>query len=298
MSDAGARRTPVVGLGSSPPRQGSLAATAQAVADALADDHGSSDQLGVALTLAASLRAEVELAEARLITKARAAGKTWAEIADLLGLRSKQAAEQRYLRRMRTGARDHGVTPTGQVDADQRATVSSPRPTARRNEPVEVPARGDSSAHAVNNPLTLGTAERTEAAGRPGSGAVARSAARQASGEKPAREPVIREDSTYQLARLGEGRWAVMVDGEKAGTIRRQYEPRARRMAAWEPVTLVGNPVRCLGPHATKSGYARTRDAAAAELLGHIVRRQREARKRRRAGRVSKALARAVRAPD
>ena len=298
MTDASARRTPGVGLGSSPPRQESLAATAQAVADAVADDHGSSDQLGVALTLAASLRAEVELAEARLITKARAAGTTWAEIADLLGLRSRQAAEQRYLRRMRTGARDHGVTPTGHVDAGQRATVASPRPPARRNEPVEVPARGGSSAHPVNNPLTLDTAERTEPAGRPGKGAVARSAARQVSREKPAREPVIREDSTYELARLGDGRWAVMVDGERAGMIRRAYEPRALRMAAWEPVTLLGIPVRCLGPHATKSGYARTRDAAALELLGHIVRRQREVRKRRRAGRVSKALARADRGAD
>ena len=273
----------VGGLGGGPPRSGSLTAAAQAVEDAVADDHLTSDQLGIVLTLAARLGAEVEVAEAHLITKARAAGTTWAEIANLLGLRSKQAAEQRYLRRMRTSTHDGGIVPTGTSDADQRTTASSPRRGARRDQPSE----------SVNTSLTLGPAESTDAAAPSGNGAVARSAVRTTSGGKATRVPVIREDSTYELTRLGEGRWAVMVNGRKVGEIQRRYEPRARHSAAWEPLTTPGLfPVRCLGQHATTSGYGRTRDAAAVELLGHILRSQREAQRRQRADRISKALAR------
>ena len=164
---------------------------------------------------------------------------------------------------------------------------SSPDHAARRTGPAEVPAGGTRSARGVNKWLTPSAAQTPKHAGRPPARvAVARPAGRSARDPAIAAEPVIRTNSDYELARVGDGYWAVMVDGTKAGTVRRAYEPRALRTAVWEPVTLVGVPVRCLPPAATTSGYARTRDAAVLELLGDILRRQRAMRKRRRAARI------------
>ena len=254
---------------------------AQAVTDAAADDPGTGGQLEAALTLTARLRAEVDLTEARLVTTARAAGKTWAEIAAILGLRSRQAAEQRYQRRTRAGADAGEVLPT--IEAGRW----SPDHAVRHTGPSDAPAGDTRSARGVNKLLTAGPAEITDHAVRhPAKVAVARSAGASVRNRAIATEPVIRTNSDYDLARVGDGYWAVMVDGTKAGTVRRAYEPRALRTVVWEPVTLVGVPVRCLPPAATTSGYARTRDAAALELLGDILRRQRAMRKRRRAARI------------
>jgi hypothetical protein len=52
--------------------------------------------LAAALTLLAAGRAELDQLEAGLLFVARAEGMTWAQIADALGLRSAQAAQQRH----------------------------------------------------------------------------------------------------------------------------------------------------------------------------------------------------------
>lgn len=59
-----------------------------------------------ALTLVADLRADLDRAEQRLIERARAGGASWRDIAGALGLRSRQAAEQRWLRSRAAATRD------------------------------------------------------------------------------------------------------------------------------------------------------------------------------------------------
>jgi hypothetical protein len=54
--------------------------------------------VNTSLTLVGGLRRDLDRIEHRLIGLARGAGASWQEIADSLGLRSRQAAEQRYLR--------------------------------------------------------------------------------------------------------------------------------------------------------------------------------------------------------
>ena len=54
--------------------------------------------VNASLTLVGGLRRDLDRIEHRLIGMARSAGVGWQEIADSLGLRSRQAAEQRYLR--------------------------------------------------------------------------------------------------------------------------------------------------------------------------------------------------------
>lgn len=54
--------------------------------------------VNASLTLIGGLRHDLDRAEHRLIGLARSTGAGWQEIADSLGLRSRQAAEQRYLR--------------------------------------------------------------------------------------------------------------------------------------------------------------------------------------------------------
>lgn len=54
--------------------------------------------LNAALTLLESARAEVDALEAGLLFVARAEGLTWPEIAEPLGVRSPQAAQQRFER--------------------------------------------------------------------------------------------------------------------------------------------------------------------------------------------------------
>lgn len=63
-------------------------------------DTGEADpwMLDIAMRLLGSARLEVDLAEEALIDRARAQNMSWATIAQSLGLGSRQAAEQRYLR--------------------------------------------------------------------------------------------------------------------------------------------------------------------------------------------------------
>lgn len=61
-----------------------------------------------ALRLLAGLRAELDAAERRLIEAARDRGASWARIATSLGLSSRQAAEQRWLRLSAGPTRDPG----------------------------------------------------------------------------------------------------------------------------------------------------------------------------------------------
>ncbi|MEV6930048.1 DNA-binding protein [Dactylosporangium sp. NPDC051485] len=56
------------------------------------------DDLLAAITLLASARAELDQLEAGLLFVARAEGLTWAQVAQPLGLRTAQAAQQRHER--------------------------------------------------------------------------------------------------------------------------------------------------------------------------------------------------------
>ncbi|MBF9128402.1 DNA-binding protein [Plantactinospora sp. S1510] len=56
------------------------------------------DELLAAITLLAAARAEVDQLEAGLLFVARAEGLTWAQVAQALGLRTAQAAQQRHER--------------------------------------------------------------------------------------------------------------------------------------------------------------------------------------------------------
>lgn len=53
-----------------------------------------------------AVRSDLDRTERRLIEEARARGRTWPEIASALGLRSRQAAEQRWLRLCADANRD------------------------------------------------------------------------------------------------------------------------------------------------------------------------------------------------
>ncbi|GAB94738.1 hypothetical protein BJY21_000121 [Kineosphaera limosa] len=59
---------------------------------------GALSQVEAALGLLESARSDLEALETALLFTARAEGLTWARIAELLGLRSAQAAQQRYQR--------------------------------------------------------------------------------------------------------------------------------------------------------------------------------------------------------
>lgn len=65
---------------------------------ALAADRPGVDQLLGALGRLDELRGDLDRAERQLIESARAQGVSWRELAAALGLRSRQAAEQRWLR--------------------------------------------------------------------------------------------------------------------------------------------------------------------------------------------------------
>lgn len=66
--------------------------------------------LAAGLRLLAPARAELDAIEAGLLFAARAAGMTWPQIAEALGLGSAQAAQQRLARVL---ARGGGVAPDG-----------------------------------------------------------------------------------------------------------------------------------------------------------------------------------------
>lgn len=103
------------------------------------DDTGQSDpgQALAALILLRHLREELATWESGLIETARGAGATWADLAEPLGVASRQAAERRYLR-LRPDASDGtatGSTKEERVRAtrDQRAADRAVVTWARRH---------------------------------------------------------------------------------------------------------------------------------------------------------------------
>ncbi|MFE1320779.1 hypothetical protein [Kitasatospora phosalacinea] len=76
-----------------------------------------------ALVLLRELRAQLAGWEAGLVEDARAAGATWADLAHPMGVASRQAAENRYLRLRRAGTAPAAETGAGRVKAvrDHRA---------------------------------------------------------------------------------------------------------------------------------------------------------------------------------
>lgn len=69
-------------------------------------DAGDPDRTVAALGRLAGLRLAIDDAERQLIASARHSGVGWAQIATALGLRSRQAAEQRWLRLIDPSGRD------------------------------------------------------------------------------------------------------------------------------------------------------------------------------------------------
>src|ERR687898_788875 len=80
---------------------------------------GSSAQVLDALAQLRWAQAELESAEHRLITAARAAGVSWQALAPALGVASRQAAERRYLRLTPATGEHDEATQDGRVQAER-----------------------------------------------------------------------------------------------------------------------------------------------------------------------------------
>jgi len=78
----------------------------------------------------ARIRERIDLAERALIEVARAGGVSWAAVAEALGLRSRQAAEQRFLRLAALPRRD--PAPMREVRRRQRFVDGEPIAALRR----------------------------------------------------------------------------------------------------------------------------------------------------------------------
>ncbi|MER6303981.1 hypothetical protein ABT247_31115 [Kitasatospora sp. NPDC001539] len=94
------------------------------------------DQALAALVLLRELRTQLAGWEAGLVETARAAGATWADLARPMGVASRQAAENRYLRLRPAGAADSGAgTGAERVKAvrDRRAAERAITAWARDN---------------------------------------------------------------------------------------------------------------------------------------------------------------------
>ncbi|MFE2914585.1 type III effector protein [Kitasatospora indigofera] len=93
------------------------------------------DQALAALLLLRELRAELAGWEAGLVESARAAGATWADLARPMGVASRQAAENRYLRLRPTTDPGPGDTGAERVKAvrDRRAAERNVTTWARTN---------------------------------------------------------------------------------------------------------------------------------------------------------------------
>jgi hypothetical protein len=94
----------------------------------------SPDPLG-ALTALRELRDHLDHLEPELIAAARAAGVNWADLAPVLGVASRQAAERRYLRLRRPKAGETGLTGDERVlaERDRRAGDRAVTAWARSN---------------------------------------------------------------------------------------------------------------------------------------------------------------------
>ncbi|MFD9691142.1 type III effector protein [Kitasatospora sp. NPDC059146] len=118
---------------------GMMDAAARTARHAPPDDSGQRDPAGAlsALMMLRHLREELAGWETGLIETARGAGATWADLAEPMGVQSRQAAERRYLR-MRPNAdagTEAGSTGEQRVQAtrDQRAADRAVTTWARDN---------------------------------------------------------------------------------------------------------------------------------------------------------------------
>jgi hypothetical protein len=190
-----------------------------------------------ALRLLPGLREELDCAERRLIEAARDRGASWAALAAPLGVRSRQAAEQRY-RRLAGGEltgpdpiRDPGLARRERARQREAGTDLGASPAAR------IPAR----ARPGKAPDAAASAPGADATG----GAVA-----------------------YQLRRASDyattGAWTVLVDGEPVGSVRPVYGATGRPKA-WQ--ARYG-----IWPAGVRGAYP-TRDAAAVQVLAERQRR-------------------------
>lgn len=75
-------------------------------------------ELEAGLALLASARSDLDALETALVFIARAEGLTWARIAEAMGMRSPQAAQQRY---QRTAERPGSSSQVGSTSGDDRA---------------------------------------------------------------------------------------------------------------------------------------------------------------------------------
>ncbi|MFD8596030.1 hypothetical protein ACFV1L_13590 [Kitasatospora sp. NPDC059646] len=100
-----------------------------------ADRHEGPEQALAALVLLRELRTELAGWEAGLVETARQAGATWADLAHPMGVASRQAAENRYLRLKPAIGAPHAATGAERVKAvrDRRAADRSVTAWARDN---------------------------------------------------------------------------------------------------------------------------------------------------------------------
>ncbi|MEU2632289.1 hypothetical protein, partial [Kitasatospora sp. NPDC007106] len=85
-----------------------------------------------ALLLLRELRVELAGWEARLVETARAAGATWADLAHPMGVASRQAAENRYLRLKPASTPSPGTTPADATTGAERVKAVRDRRAAQR----------------------------------------------------------------------------------------------------------------------------------------------------------------------
>jgi len=93
------------------------------------------EQTLAALAALRELRTRLDAWEPELIAAARAGGASWAVLAPVLGVTSRQAAERRYLRLRRPGRGEYGMTRDGRVlaERDRRAGDRAVTAWARAN---------------------------------------------------------------------------------------------------------------------------------------------------------------------
>lgn len=101
--------------------------TARATGAGIRGEEAGADQALAALLLLRELRGQLTEWEPGLIEAARAAGSSWADLADPLGVASRQAAERRYLR-VRPGA--PGTTGEQRVQATRSRRAADRTVTA------------------------------------------------------------------------------------------------------------------------------------------------------------------------
>jgi len=213
----------------------------RAAVDAGAGDQATPEDVQDALRLLPELRGELDSVERRLIEAARVRGASWAALAAPLGVRSRQAAEQRY-RRLAGG------------DLTRTDRARDPAP-ARRDRARQPDADTD-----LRRPSP---AARTPARARPGKAPDAAPPTPDADNAAAAAGP-----GTYQLRRASDyastGAWIVLVDGEPVGSVRPVLGATGRTKA-WQ--ARYG-----IWPAGVRDAYP-TRDTATVQVLAERQRR-------------------------